>query len=216
MPSTTPLTDAINALTQYANDTTGQSDTTLSDAVGTLVAGYGGGGSELIYNWDLTQSLTDTVHGITATITNSTQDSSGVHLSAANAYLQINNAFLPNSSVTYEIDISASSRQGTGHGRLFSTTYNGYGFIYRNTGKWAAYFGTWQESSITDANYFAGHTLKVVYAKTGVPSLYRDNELILTWNGPPQVGLWGVGSSSASFYNLSITAIRIYTGDTTK
>ena len=42
--STTPLTDAINALTQYANETTGQSDTTLSDAVGTLVAGYGGGG----------------------------------------------------------------------------------------------------------------------------------------------------------------------------
>ena len=45
MPSTTPLTDAINALTQYANETTGASDTTLSDAVGTLVAGYGGGGS---------------------------------------------------------------------------------------------------------------------------------------------------------------------------
>lgn len=44
MPSNTPLTDAINALTQYANETTGQSDTTLSDAVGTLVAGYGGGG----------------------------------------------------------------------------------------------------------------------------------------------------------------------------
>lgn len=42
--STTPLTDAINALTRYANETTGQSDTTLSDAVGTLVAGYGGGG----------------------------------------------------------------------------------------------------------------------------------------------------------------------------
>lgn len=45
MPSNTPLTDAINALTQYANETTGASDTNLSDAVGTLVAGYGGGGS---------------------------------------------------------------------------------------------------------------------------------------------------------------------------
>ena len=45
MPSNTPLTDAINALTRYANETTGASDTTLSDAVGTLVAGYGGGGS---------------------------------------------------------------------------------------------------------------------------------------------------------------------------
>ena len=41
MPET-PLTDAIQALTTYANETTGASDTTLSAAVGTLVAGYGG------------------------------------------------------------------------------------------------------------------------------------------------------------------------------
>lgn len=45
MSSTTPLTDAINALTTYANEITGQSDTTLSDAVESLVDGYGGGGS---------------------------------------------------------------------------------------------------------------------------------------------------------------------------
>lgn len=44
MPTATPLTDAINALTTYVNETTGASDTTLSDAVGTLVAGYGGAG----------------------------------------------------------------------------------------------------------------------------------------------------------------------------
>lgn len=40
----TPLTDAINALTTYANSVTGESSTTLSDAVDDLVAGYGGGG----------------------------------------------------------------------------------------------------------------------------------------------------------------------------
>ena len=44
MSSTTPLTDAINALTTYANETTGKNDTNLSDAVGSLVDGYGGGG----------------------------------------------------------------------------------------------------------------------------------------------------------------------------
>lgn len=43
MSSTTPLTDAINALTTYANEVTGKSDATLSDAVGSLVDGYGGG-----------------------------------------------------------------------------------------------------------------------------------------------------------------------------
>lgn len=49
MPSNTPLTDAIEALTQYANETTGASDTNLSDAVGTLVAGYGGGGGDTLH-----------------------------------------------------------------------------------------------------------------------------------------------------------------------
>lgn len=44
----TPLTDAINALTTYANTVTGASDTTLSDAVDTLAAGYGGGGGSSI------------------------------------------------------------------------------------------------------------------------------------------------------------------------
>lgn len=53
MPTTTPLTDAIQALTTYANETTGAGDTTLSDAVGTLVAGYGqGGGSGNGYGGD--------------------------------------------------------------------------------------------------------------------------------------------------------------------
>lgn len=40
----TPLTDSINALTTYANEVTGASDTTLSDAVHTLANGYGQGG----------------------------------------------------------------------------------------------------------------------------------------------------------------------------
>lgn len=39
----TPLTDSINALTAYANEVTGASDTTLSDAVHSLASGYGGG-----------------------------------------------------------------------------------------------------------------------------------------------------------------------------
>ena len=40
----TPLTDSINALTAYANEVTGESDTTLSDAVHTLASGYGQSG----------------------------------------------------------------------------------------------------------------------------------------------------------------------------
>ena len=46
----TPLTDGINALTTYANEVTGASDTTLSDAVRTLASGYGGG----VESWKVT------------------------------------------------------------------------------------------------------------------------------------------------------------------
>ena len=41
----TPLTDAINALTTYANEITGKSDTNLPDAVRSLADGYSGGSS---------------------------------------------------------------------------------------------------------------------------------------------------------------------------
>lgn len=44
----TPLTDTINALTTYANEVTGASDTNLSDAVHTLASGYGGGGGSVL------------------------------------------------------------------------------------------------------------------------------------------------------------------------
>lgn len=54
----TPLTDAINALTTYANEVTGESDTNLSDAVYSLAEGYGQGGGVsitdgmVITEWD--------------------------------------------------------------------------------------------------------------------------------------------------------------------
>lgn len=57
---TQPLTDAITALTRYANEVTGQSDTNLSDAVWTLCDGYGGGGAtpfELLEEITLTEAV---------------------------------------------------------------------------------------------------------------------------------------------------------------
>lgn len=55
----TPLTDGINALTAYANEVTGASDTTLSDAVESLVAGYGGGGGTDYLPMFLNNTLTE-------------------------------------------------------------------------------------------------------------------------------------------------------------
>jgi hypothetical protein len=62
----TPLTDSINALTTYANEITGASDTTLSDAVHTLTNGYGqsGGYTGIEVKTDSNGDITDYIfHG---------------------------------------------------------------------------------------------------------------------------------------------------------
>lgn len=56
---TQPLTDAITALTRYANEVTGQSDTNLSDAVRTLCDGYGGGGATDYFAMKMTNAECD-------------------------------------------------------------------------------------------------------------------------------------------------------------
>lgn len=48
----TPLTDRIETLTVQANAVTGASDTTLTDAIGTLIAGYGGGKPSFVNNFE--------------------------------------------------------------------------------------------------------------------------------------------------------------------
>ena len=76
----TPLTDSINALTQYANEITGASDTNLSDAVYTLAQGYGGGSSswlpasaELVASADETINLSSDTSWDSITPSTSTQ-----------------------------------------------------------------------------------------------------------------------------------------------
>ena len=60
---TEDLTDSIEALTTYANGVTGESDTTLSDAVASIADGYGGGGTAYPFlvsyeRIDVTEDLT--------------------------------------------------------------------------------------------------------------------------------------------------------------
>ena len=62
----TPLTDKIIALTALANATTGASDTTLTDAINTLIAGFGGGNGCL----ELWKTVTIEENHISASIAN--------------------------------------------------------------------------------------------------------------------------------------------------
>ena len=64
----TPLTDAINALTAYANGITGKSDANLPDAVRSLADGYGGGGTT--YPFLVSYERIDVTEDLTSMTTN--------------------------------------------------------------------------------------------------------------------------------------------------
>lgn len=64
----TPLTDAITALTTYANGITGKSDTNLPDAVRSLADGYGGGG--VTYPFLVSYERIDVTEDLTSMKTN--------------------------------------------------------------------------------------------------------------------------------------------------
>ena len=65
--SSTPLTDGINTLITRANNVTGMSDTTLSQAFTTLVAGNGGSSSTIADFIIITGNpLTDMINALVA------------------------------------------------------------------------------------------------------------------------------------------------------
>lgn len=182
-----------------------------------------------LHNWDFTQSLTDSVGGVTAQIANVTQESDGLHMSATNSVILLGDVFPINR--TLEIYFASTSASLSGqHGRLVmfadtsspSTSTNvGNGFIYRNTGKWAVYKGGWSDSTETNADIFSGKKLVMKYY-LGNDSKYHtdvyvDSTLIMSYSSTTKWNTTGIdpvqlGSSGNAFKNAVISGIKIYEG----
>lgn len=204
---------------------------TLTPGTSTITASYSGKTTTFtvtvteyvdnsIYNWDFTQSLTDSVASREATLSGSgaTRDSTGLHITSASGWCYLGS--ITNADVSIEVDIASMSRRGTNHGRFIMrrigsiTEGTGDGFIYNSSGYWATYWGSWSSSiGITDANYFAGKTVRLSYSKTnGYSKIYVDGQLVSTSTTGTfsAVKGWQIGSSSNAFYNLTITGLRVY------
>lgn len=237
-------TDSLNSLksdlvvtAHYSDGTTGVvTNYTLS---GTLVVGtstitvtYGGKTTTfmvtvteyidtrtLLYNWDLTNSLIDTVESKEATVSDATQDSSGLHISSVSGYAKFENVLSPSNDngYTIEVDVASYSRQGTNHGRFLMFTGDN-GFIYRSTGKWAWYSGSWTDSEYTDSTMLNGKkltiTLEKVASNTYLYTVYCDSiklvEKQLKYAGVANIMLGSNAGNSA--YDSVFTAIRVYEG----
>lgn len=208
---------------------------TLAEGTSTITVSYGGFTDTFtvtvtewvdptIHRWDFTQSLTDSVGGVTATLSESgaTQDSTGLHISSASGCCNLGN-ISSLTDITIEMDIGAmDNRPSTSdHGRLLvfkkqSAGAPECGIIWNKAGYWATYFNSsWSSSSgITNKNGLANSTVKLVYNTTeNYAKVYVNGELVITQNGINNtVYGWFIGSSTRSLYNVTVTGLRIYTG----
>ena len=148
----------------------------------------------ILYNWDFTKSLTDSVSGATATPVLASgkgstaaalpiQDNTGVHFIGGGQALDFGSIFALNR--TYEIDVAEMDYKGpSGKNVRFFTLWQGAGsstvsgFLYRGgTGAWNVYSSpSWGTGySLTSPNDISGKTVKLKIASNGACELFLDN-----------------------------------------
>ena len=178
----------------------------------------------LLYNWDFTNSMTDTVSSLTPTLqNNATQDTKGLSIPAANSYA--NFGAIAKRGMTFELDITADSNlnTGTAHGRLLCFSKNNSslddGVLWRGStyNYWGTYLSSgWGKGQLsTDPNVFSGKTMTVVINTDGTVDVYAGNELLVKTNDVVDFESGGyvtLGSSSIAAIGVTITAMRIYDG----
>lgn len=185
--------------------------------ISVIVSGYA---SNIIHSYDFTQSLEDTIGGLTAELsaTGATRDETGLHITSANGWCYL--GAITDQDVRIEVDIASMSKQFTGsHGRLImnrsgSITENiGNGFLYNKSGYWAVYEAAWSDA-IQDIspNGLARKTVAFEYSVHAKKATIKvDGNTVLTTTAGNYFNPtgWQIGSATQSFYDVTITAVRV-------
>ena len=184
---------------------------------------------ELIYDWDFTNGLVDSIGGLSVTLANgATRDSNGITISDASQYAVFPISYAAH--MTYELDIASANKGFSGtHGRLLMVSQS-EGFIANGGNTWQAYLnGMWSGSFGSLSNVSLNNKTLRIESKQQIPTLLNgtskmilpmtislDNvEWAKTPNGqiPNSSNRIMIGSSGAqSFYNLVVTGFRVYNG----
>lgn len=209
---------------------------TLEEGTSTITVSYGGKSTTFdvtvshasqtyLYNWDFTQSLTDSVQDMTLTLAGSaTRDTSGLHLISTSDYVTLTG--LNVDGYCFEIDIAEYDRKGSSHGRFFTIYQSGVasaGFIFHNgTGYnvWGIYSKADSAWNDTNLSYGAldGKTITIKIAKNPEDSnkkymfVYMDGSLLVSGDmGGTTTNDAYLGSNNGqTTYNLTITGLRVY------
>ena len=181
----------------------------------------------LLYNWDFTISLTDTINGIAAVSTGTT-DSNGVYLSQSERYLRLPATYNRDRTIWITFTDFDARKGGTNtkNGRIIcasngpNTSSGASGFVYRSNGTINFYTGSWNTSDIPASgkyDYFANSVLKMYVDESGIAKVYKDSALFMTSTGSFPASLNGKdyvlgGSTNDCAADIRITAIQIYDG----
>lgn len=101
------------------------------------------------------------------------------------------------------------------------------GLIYRSTGKWAFYNGSWEESDIADGDFFDGANVKVYVDNNNKWHIYKNNVIVFEPSGAQPISTDAgnsnnytgpyIGSSGGQVViNAVFTGLRVYQGDYTE
>lgn len=171
----------------------------------------------LEYVWDFTLSLKALNNGTTITISGANRTTNGIEFTNSGSRANIP-ADLLTYGTTYEITIASMNMQATGSNNRLFTFRNDYswGLVWRGaTGKWGTYDSNngWQESTITNPNYFDNSVLKIVITDDHKWHIYKDN--VLVFEPPNAITLdtgnnFALGAGSNSCYNMTISNFKIY------
>lgn len=145
------------------------------------------------------------IHGRIVTANNVVFSSSGASFGSNNSFL----SQLPvNNGMTFEVYVGECSITAGAHRRFIMGTDDS-GFIYRSTGKWAFYAGSWVESNETDPDFFSNSTIKIYIDTAGYWHIYKNGVL---WWEPSTVlnaSVVSIGSSSYSCIGVMLNGIKI-------
>lgn len=187
----------------------------------------------LLHSWDFTQSLDDSVGGVTAVLKTASlqRDSTGLHFTANSQACELGQVFGYDTTMEIdftEFDMINGHNTSTSHTRMFmvgASPDGGNGIIIRgrsgitvyNTSWWSGYY------SIAAADVwtcFANKTVSIYIDADGYAEIKVDGVSVGTsakaFTG--STNKWFLGnnapaSSGANFYNCTITGVRIYSGE---
>ena len=208
-----------------------QGKTDTFTVTGTAETGGGSGGEDsggedsggtetlgtLVHSWDFAKGLTDSVGGSTAELSGATQDSSGLHLNAANNFVRLCDDIIQGDIV--EVDVGALNAQDWGgkHGRLicftdwadgYASGAGTYGIVYRSTGEWNIYKNPWGTGNIlTDIAALANKTVRI---DTGTGKAYADGVMFADNDGWRDAPYLLLGASEQAYFDATILAVRVY------